>query len=50
MEGYDVGFLIGVAEVSVRSILGVEEGVGSVLLGGYFEVDRDGNIEGLVPV
>ena len=34
----------------LRSILGVEEGVGSVLLGGYFEVDRDGNIEGLVPV
>ena len=31
MEGYDIGFLISVDVVEVGSILGVDEGAGSVL-------------------
>ena len=49
MEGYDVGFLIGVAVVVFRSILGVYEGAGSVLSGGSFKDDCYGNLEGLRP-
>ena len=34
MEGYNIGFLIGVAVVVVRSILGGYKGAGSILSGG----------------
>ena len=47
MEGYTVVFLIGVAVVAVTIILGVEEGAGSVLSGGYFENYSDVNLEGV---
>ena len=47
MEGHSVGFLIGVAEVLVRSMLGGDEGSGSVLSGGPFEGASDGNLEGV---
>ena len=48
-EVYAVGLLIGIAVVAVRSVLGGDEGSGSVLSGGSFEDARDGNIEGVRP-
>ena len=36
MEGYAIGFLIRAAAVAVRSILGGDEGAGSVLSGVSF--------------
>ena len=36
MNGYSVGFLIGVYEVAGRSLIGGEKGAGSVLSGGSF--------------
>ena len=50
MEGYDVGFLIGVSVVAVRSILGDDKGEGSVLTGGSFEGDSYGDLEVVGPV
>ena len=49
MEGYAAGFLICVAVVLVRSIIGGDEGLGSVLSGGSFEDACDGNLEGVRP-
>ena len=36
MEGYAVGFLIGLDVAAVRIVLGGDEGSGSVLSGGSF--------------
>ena len=47
MEGYAVGFLIGVSILSFRRILGSYKGVGLVLSGGSFEDTSDGNLEGV---
>ena len=49
MEGHSVGFLIVVSVVVVRSMLGGDEGSGSVLSGGPFEGNSDGNLEGVGP-
>ena len=49
LEGYAVGFLIGVAAVLVGIIIRDDKGSGSVLLGDSFEDDCDGNIEGVSP-
>ena len=52
-EGTTEGFyfvpLKGVAVVVDRSIIWGDEGVDSVLLGGYFEGTSDGNLEGVGP-
>ena len=45
MEGYAVGFLIGVSILSFRRILGSYKGVGLVLSGGSFEGTWVGNLE-----
>ena len=39
MGGYTVGFLIGLAVVEVRIILGVEKGPGEVLSDGVEEIE-----------
>ena len=49
MNGYSVGFLIGVAVVLVRSILGGNKGSGTVLSDGSFEDACYGNLEGVWP-
>ena len=49
MEGYDVGFLIGVAAVLVIIIFGGEEITGSVLSGVSFDDAFDIKIEGVMP-
>ena len=49
MEGYSVRFLIGVAIVAVRSILGGDKVSGSVLSDVYLEYDSDVNLEGVRP-
>ena len=41
MEGYAVGFSIGVAVVAVRSIFGSDKGAASVLSGGLFWITRE---------
>ena len=46
VEGYDVGFLKGVDVVAVRIILGGNEGAGTVLEGGSFQGESDGNLQG----
>ena len=48
-EGYAVDFLIGVAVVVVKSILGGDDREESVLSGGYFEDSCYGNLEGIRP-
>ena len=48
-EELALGCLKGVAVVVDRSIIWGDEGVGSVLLGGYFEGTSDGNLEGVGP-
>ena len=45
MEGYSTGFLIGVAIVAARLLIGDEKGLGSILSGGSFEDFCDGNLE-----
>ena len=49
MEGYAVGFLIDVAIVAFRSIREGDKGAGLVLSVIYFEVDSDGNLNGVGP-
>ena len=49
MEGYAVVFLIGVAIVAVRIILGGDKVAGSVLSIGYFEFACGGNLDGVRP-
>ena len=44
-----VGFLKGVSVVAVRIRLGGDKGSGSVLSGGSFEGDSDGNLESVGP-
>ena len=48
-EGYDIGLLIGVAVVTVRSRLGGDEGAGSILSSVSFEGDNYGNLDGAGP-
>ena len=45
--GYDVGFLIYVSIVALIIILVGDKVAGSVLNGGYFDVDSYGNLEGV---
>ena len=49
MEGYDIGFLKGVAVVSVRSRIGGDKGARSVLSCGSFESASYSNLEGVGP-
>ena len=45
MEIYAVGFLVGVAGVVVRGILGGDEGAGYILSVRSFEGDSDGKLD-----
>ena len=49
-EGYTLGLLKGIALVVYKQKLGVGKVPGGVLTGVSFEVDCDGNIEGVGPV